>query len=146
MDEKKTPTLPISDLEKINFFCSVSLKDRPPISPVPSETRELAKRSIRDFHKNIEKARIKAKETQEPVEIDGSRLSGVKSGDFWVVDKEGNLTRKFEKNEGLLEGILQRRTERVADSDKDIESKLSYTFFHTPNGRRMRQTNSLTEL
>jgi hypothetical protein len=111
----------IQEIEKINFFSNVSEKDRPPISPVPSETRELARRSMQDFVKNVEKAKQKAKETNDIIEVDGSRLSGVKSGDFWLVDANGLKGRKFEKNEGLLEGILQRRTERVADPDKDIE-------------------------
>ncbi len=122
MSEKTDNTLELmQEIEKIHFFTKVSEKERPPISPVPSETRELARRSMQDFMKNVEKVKQKAKETNEPVEVDGSRLSGVKSGDFWLIDAQGIRGRKYEKNEGLLEGILQRRTERVADPDKDVE-------------------------
>jgi nitroreductase len=121
MQENKNPVEFLSEIEKIHFFSNVSNKERPPISPIPSETRELARRSMIDFHKNIDKAKQKAKETKEIVEVDGSRLSGVKSGDFWLIDEKGVAGRKFEKNDGLLEGILQRRTERVADPDKDVE-------------------------
>ena len=114
----------INELEKINFFSNVSQKDRPPISPVPTETRELARRSLEDFNNNIEKARLKAKETKTIVEVEGSRLSGIKSGDYWQVDENGICGRYFEKNDGVLDGILQRRTERVADSDKEVELDL----------------------
>lgn len=114
----------IKDLEKIYFISKVNQKDRPPISPIPSETRELARRSLEDFHINVEKAKLKAKETKKTIEIDGSGLSGVKSGDYWQIDENGILGRYFEKNEGLLNGILQRRTERVADPEKDVELEL----------------------
>lgn len=119
MDDFKK--IKFSDIEKIHFFSSVSEKDRPPISPVPTETRELARRSMADFVKNVEKAKQKAKETGKKTEVDGSRLSGVKSGDLWTIDENGIKERHFEKNEALLDGILQRRTERVADPDKEVE-------------------------
>ena len=120
-DNNKNPMQFLSEIEKIHFFSNVSNKERPPISPIPSETRELARRSMQDFYKTIDKARARSKETNEDIEIDGSRVSGVKSGDVWIVNKDGIKGRKYEKNDGLLEGILQRRTERVADPDKDIE-------------------------
>jgi nitroreductase len=113
-----------SYLEKIYFFSDINEKEKPPVSPVPNETRELARRSMADFQKNVEKAKIKAKNTGNDVELDGSRLSGVKSGDIWIIDKNGIKERIFEKNEQLLEGILQRRTERVADPRKGLNFKL----------------------
>lgn len=51
MDNNDKAFKNINDLEKIYFFSSVSLKDRPPISPIPTETRELARRSLEDFFK-----------------------------------------------------------------------------------------------
>ncbi len=114
----------ISGIEKLYFFSNITEKERPPVSPVPTETRELARRSYEEFFKKIEKAKNKSLETEKCVDLDGSRLSGVKSGDIWHVDKEGITGRSFEPNDGLLEGLLQRRTERVADPDKDIDFEL----------------------
>jgi nitroreductase len=114
----------LSYLEKIYFISDINDKERPPVSPVPNETRELARRSMADFFKKVEKAKLKAKESGHNVEIDGSRLSGVKSGDIWIIDQNGIKNRIFEKNEQLLEGILQRRTERMADPEKEIELEL----------------------
>ena len=114
----------LSDIEKIHFFSKVSEKERPPISPVSSESRELARHSMEEFRKNVEKAKQKAKETNEKIEVDGSRLAGVKSGDFWIIDSTGIIGRRFEPNEGMLEGLLQRRSERVADPDKEVDLEL----------------------
>ncbi|MBN2546438.1 MAG: nitroreductase family protein [Spirochaetes bacterium] len=114
----------ISGIEKISFFSNITEKERPPVSPVPTETRELARRSYEDFVKKVEKAKNKALESQKAVDVDGARLSGVKSGDIWHIDKDGIIGRSFEPNEGLLEGLLQRRTERVADPDKDVDLEL----------------------
>lgn len=114
----------LTKLEKLYFFSKVTEKERPPISPVPTETRELARRSFEDFMKRVEKAKEKAKETNDTIDIDGSRLSGVKSGDIWHINKDGIAGRSFEQNDGLLEGLLQRRTERVADPDKDVDFEL----------------------
>jgi hypothetical protein len=79
---------------------------------------------MEEFKRNVEKARKKAKETKEVVEVDGSRLSGIKSGDKWLVDETGIIGRRFDENEGLLEGLLQRRSERLADPDKNVEIDL----------------------
>jgi|GEM_PF-4877644 len=114
----------ISNIEQIHFFSKVSEKERPPVSPIPTETRELARRSLEDLKLNIERSKQKAKETGADIELDGSRLSGIKSGDIWIINEDGIKDRRFEKNDGLLEGLLQRRTERVADPDKDIELDL----------------------
>ena len=114
----------LNTLEKINFFSNINEKERPYISPIPSETRELARRSMDDFKKNIEKAKQKAKENKNIVEVDGSRLSGVKSGDIWHINENGTSGRMFEVNDGLLEGLLQRRSERVADPEKDVDLEL----------------------
>ena len=114
----------LSYLGKIYFLSDVSEKERPPVSPIPNQTRELARRSMDDFLKKIEKSREKAWSTGNDVELDGSRLSGVKSGDIWIINQEGIKDRIFEKNEQLLEGLLQRRTERVADPHKDVELEL----------------------
>lgn len=111
----------ISDIEKIHFISNIREKERPPISPVPTETRELARNQLIDFEKKIEKAVLKAKSTGESVEVDGSKLGGVISGDMWVVQPDGTLTRQFEPNDGLLDGLLQRRTERVADPDRPLD-------------------------
>ncbi|MCG8570508.1 MAG: nitroreductase family protein [Spirochaetes bacterium] len=119
MDKKIQKKL-LDNLDKLHFYNSVNEKSRPPVSPITHETRELARRSIGDFHMAVEKAQEKAKTSGKPVEIDGSRLGGIKSGDTWVIDENGIKERYFEKNEGLLEGLQQRRTERVADPDKDI--------------------------
>ncbi len=107
-------------LEKLYFFSNVNEKQKPPISPIPNVTRELARRSMQGFQKTIEKKKEKIMNDEETLEIDGSSLSGVKSGDFWVIGKDGIKGRYFEKNEPFLEGLLQRRTERVADPDKDV--------------------------
>ncbi len=114
----------LNTLEKINFFSNINEKERPYISPIPSETRELARRSMDDLKKNIEKAKQKAKKSKKTVDIDGSRLSGIKSGDIWQIDENGISDRVFEVNDGLLEGLLQRRSERVADPEKDVDLEL----------------------
>lgn len=114
----------LTKLEKMYFFSNINEKEKPPISPVPTETRELARRAFEDFMKKVEKAKEKSKETGEVIDIEGNRLSGVKSGDIWKVNKDGIVDRVFEPNEGLLEGLLQRRTERVADPEKDVDFEL----------------------
>ena len=58
----------MAELEKIYFFSKVDEKERPPISPVPTETRELARRSLIDFKKNLEKKQQKAKDSAEVME------------------------------------------------------------------------------
>lgn len=110
----------ISEIEKIHFISNIAEKERPPISPVPTETRELARNQLSELQKRLEKALQKAKTGGEPVEVDGSKLGGVLSGDIWTVSAEGGIERHFEPNEGLLDGLLQRRTERVADPDRDL--------------------------
>ncbi len=120
MTEKQNTDM-LASVEKLYFISAVLEKERPPVSPVPTETRELARRSLAEFNKTVERARRKAAESGAKVEIDGSRLSGVKSGDIWSVTADGSLCRSFECNEGLLEGLLQRRSERVADPDRDLD-------------------------
>jgi hypothetical protein len=51
----------LTKLEKLYFFSKVTEKERPPISPVPTETRELARRSFEDFMKRVEKLKRKQK-------------------------------------------------------------------------------------
>ncbi len=111
----------IGDIEKIHFISNINEKQRPPVSPVPTETRELARNQLSDFNKRLEKAAQKARESGEAVELDGSKLSGVLSGDIWTVQPDGAVQRHFEANEGLLDGLLQRRTERVADTGRPLE-------------------------
>ncbi len=111
----------ISDIEKIHFISNINEKERPPISPVPTETRELARNQLAEFGKRVEKAALKARESGEAVEVDGAKLSGTISGDLWTVKPDGTVGRDFEPNEGLLEGLLQRRTERVADMDRPLD-------------------------
>jgi len=111
----------ISDIEKIHFISSINEKERPPISPVPTETRELARNQLTELKKRLEKAAVKAKAGEEAIEVDGSKLGGVLSGDVWTVKPNGDLDRYFEPNEGLLDGLLQRRTERVADTNRPLE-------------------------
>lgn len=111
----------ISDIEKIHFMSNINEKERPPISPVPTETRELARNQLAEFGKKMEKAVQKAKATGECIELDGSKLGGIVSGDTWKAKADGSLERNFEANEGLLEGLLQRRTERVADMSRPLD-------------------------
>jgi nitroreductase len=111
----------ISDIEKIHFISNISEKERPPISPVPTETRELARNQLTELEKRMEKAILKAKTSGEAVELDGSKLGGVLSGDIWTAKPDGSIERHFEPNDGLLDGLLQRRTERVADPDRHLD-------------------------
>lgn len=111
----------ISDIETIHFISNINEKERPPISPVPTETRELARNQLSELGKRLEKALSKAKAGGELVEVDGSKLGGVLSGDMWTVKPDGTICRHFEPNEGLLEGLLQRRTERVADTSRPLD-------------------------
>ncbi len=118
----------IEQVTKLNALNDMAaLKMPSSINPDPTITRNLARLSLEKFQKLVENNKTKAKKNNNPIEIDGSELSGVKGGaDIWSVNPDGSLSRKYKAVPEVVDLIEMRRTERVAEPNKPVNIETIY--------------------
>ncbi len=127
MPDKEKNSL-LAQLKYLKTISNSAAENMPEtVSTNSLEAEDLLRKALQNFEASLEEARIRANESGKVVRVDGSKLSGIKDGgDIWLVQPDGSYTREYKKIPEIEDVIEMRRSEKLADPDKQVNPGTIY--------------------